>query len=339
MSTGLKFPTELNYRIIRDSDRDFQLIWLITFVLCMSTIIPMSRLPVEMITKDELKKYVEVIHYRVKLTPKEVIPKMAMKKSQLEMITKGDPLKIDVIKQKNPSSAISKKQVRNRRRKERDMIRERQRHTVRNAANNSGVLRAANSRGARSSQSAKSIGLSDGGATSFNLNEIAGFSNEHSLTNSQKKSRSIVAVTDDNTDIEMKDVYAISSDDIEMMFEDADVILTVPPLKTTGNKTNSAHRNQEGISKIVQQNNKMIQYCYWSLKRQDSTLKGLVKVRFTINPAGEIIKILFYSTNWNGNPMGKKVERCIRNLINEWRFDPIPQKSGNVTASATYIFE
>ena len=66
---------------------------------------------------------------------------------------------------------------------------------------------------------------------------------------------------------------------------------------------------------------------------------GQVQVEFTINPGGEVVRVRFRRSDWGRNPLQREVEKCIINIIQQWRFESIEEGEGNVTAGATFIFE
>ncbi len=122
----------------------------------------------------------------------------------------------------------------------------------------------------------------------------------------------------------------VSGPDVTMLIEFPEAIAA---------KEKAAHRSQEAISKVVLDNKDQIQYCYWTCKRQDTTLAGQVKVEFTINPAGKVTNVLFVKSKWGGNPLKDEVEKQIKKAIMQWRFEAIDTTKGDVTAGATFIFQ
>ncbi|MDP8239763.1 MAG: AgmX/PglI C-terminal domain-containing protein [Candidatus Hatepunaea meridiana] len=98
-------------------------------------------------------------------------------------------------------------------------------------------------------------------------------------------------------------------------------------------------RSQKAISQVVLANKNTVQYCYWTYKKEDTNLKGKLSVEFTINSRGEVTAVKFSKSDWNDNPLQPKVEKCIKNVIMNWCFDPIDAEAGDVTAGASFIFE
>ena len=64
-----------------------------------------------------------------------------------------------------------------------------------------------------------------------------------------------------------------------------------------------------------------------------------MSTEFTIAPAGNVTRVRFRKSDWGRSPLKRDIERSIQNIIMQWRFDPIDEADGNVTAGATFIFE
>ncbi len=130
-----------------------------------------------------------------------------------------------------------------------------------------------------------------------------------------------------------------STDDLDLMRKETSIDMNQSTITAEGKGATTKERIQSAISEIVVKNKDAIQYCYWVQKRLDSTLKGRVVVEFTINPAGEVIRVIFRKSSWGENKLAVEVERCIKNVISTWKFDPIDPNGGNVSAGATYVFD
>jgi TonB family protein len=87
------------------------------------------------------------------------------------------------------------------------------------------------------------------------------------------------------------------------------------------------------INRVVSRNSKRLQGCYESELKKDRTLRGVIKVRFTIQTNGRIS-----STKIVQNTMRSSVvARCIQNKIKRWRFKSKP-KGGSVTVAYPFFF-
>ncbi len=86
------------------------------------------------------------------------------------------------------------------------------------------------------------------------------------------------------------------------------------------------------IQRIVQRRKRALQGCYESQLKKDNTLKGKIKIRFTIEPSGRVS-----SSKAIQNTMGSPaVAKCIAKQIKRWRF-PKPA-GGSVTIAYPFVF-
>ena len=90
--------------------------------------------------------------------------------------------------------------------------------------------------------------------------------------------------------------------------------------------------SRDKIQRVVQRRSRGLQGCYEAELKKDNTLKGLVKIRFTIQPSGRVSK-----SNAIQNTMGSKaVARCIEKQIKRWRF--AKPSGGSVTITYPFVF-
>lgn len=86
------------------------------------------------------------------------------------------------------------------------------------------------------------------------------------------------------------------------------------------------------IQRIVQKRKRGLQGCYEAELKKDNTLKGKVKIQFTIEPSGRVS-----SSKAIVNTMGSEaVAQCIAKQIQRWRF-PKPA-GGSVTIAYPFVF-
>ncbi|MDP8228363.1 MAG: AgmX/PglI C-terminal domain-containing protein [Candidatus Electryoneaceae bacterium] len=141
---------------------------------------------------------------------------------------------------------------------------------------------------------------------------------------------------------------AKSKDDGEPIDQDSNAITdTTTAIKRDSMSTQSPpkkrhlrplERSLEAINEVVQASKTKAKDCYRKIKRRDASLTGVVKIHFTINPAGDVIRVRYQQRNWSDSALGTEVEHCITNLIKTWRFAPIDENERNVTAPVSYIF-
>jgi hypothetical protein len=80
-------------------------------------------------------------------------------------------------------------------------------------------------------------------------------------------------------------------------------------------------RSYQSIYDIVSANRSEIFYCLQSERKRDITLKGNIEMEVTLNQAGRVTNVQFSGQTWWSNPTsGKRVESCIRHIVEGWDF-------------------
>lgn len=335
------FPKEYSHQFFRDFDKDFMLITIMTFLVTISMTVYMSSRPIQELSADDIRRYTEVI-YRANIAPPKVVEK------KVEEAVGGGEVEEEVVEEEKveeekPVTEEAKKEVREDKRAERRSRQESRREKVRETAQRMKILAGPTARGKARAGGAnaarEALGLSSGQMGGYDVKKMVGMVGDAGKADKVKKLRGGDAISEDIGDIDIEELRALSSEDLDLMLKEASVDLNEKAITAKGKGATSKQRSPAAISEIVMKNKNQVQYCYWTLKRRDSSLKGRVVVEFTIDAAGEVIRVRFREHNWGGNKLGDEVERCIQNVITGWRFDPIDPKAGNVTAGATYIFE
>lgn len=347
MTQVTRFPSEFNHHFFRDLDREFTIIWVLSFVILVSVFHYMSGIEVKEITAEELKKYTEVL-YRVKAKPPEKIEKvvpdegvgMAEEVVEEEKKEELEEKKVEVVETEQVSEQ-SKKEVREEKREARKERQELRKAKIQAAASRMKILAGPTAKGRRSRGGAEAraaLGLTSGNVEGYDVKKMTAMVSDAGKAEKVKKYRGSGAVSEEVGDIDIEELRSIAPGDLDLMFKETSIELNRSAITAKGRGSKTKERSQSAISEIVLQNKNAVQYCYWSLKRRDSSLKGRVVVEFTISTEGEVIRVRFRKSDWGGNKLGAEVQRCITNTITTWRFDPIDAKGGNVTAGATYVF-
>jgi len=347
----MAFPKELERHMFRDLDRDFFIITVFCLIFMISFFSFMSGKEFAALSADEIKRYTEII-YRVPVRTTPIVATESAtvggdESEELAEDTKAEVPEIEEVEAVEEvaefASEESKRDNRQQKRQKRSNTQERRREKVRAAAERMKILAGPTSSGGRKTRggtaSAEALGLSSGSVEGYDVKKMVGIVGDSDTRSKVKKARGGGAVSDDASDIDIGELKKLSIEEGDMMFKQTSVDLNRSTITARGRGSKVKQRSQSAISEIVMKNKNQVQYCYWTLKRRDSSLRGRVPVEFTINPAGEVIKVRFRRTDWYGNKLGAEVERCIKNVISSWRFDEIDPKAGNVTAGATYVFE
>ncbi len=103
-----------------------------------------------------------------------------------------------------------------------------------------------------------------------------------------------------------------------------------------------ATRERDKIRDLVAAHNPAIQDCYRKQLKGNTTLKGKVTVRFTVNPTGHVIDAQVVKSEMASGAVPvtlPELEECILNRIRNWRdFGQVDESTGEVTYRQTYVF-
>jgi len=102
----------------------------------------------------------------------------------------------------------------------------------------------------------------------------------------------------------------------------------------SGKGSRSANRSSDAIEKVVNSHAASIEDCYKREARTNPNLKGAVTVQFTIKADGRVADVRIIESTLRNS----KVESCVRQRINSWRFEPINDNEGDATFRQKFIF-
>jgi hypothetical protein len=104
--------------------------------------------------------------------------------------------------------------------------------------------------------------------------------------------------------------------------------------KLASGRLKPAYRSQEELSRIINQHNKAIEYCYKKEVKSNPSLKGDMDVEFIIEYNGRVKEVRIVRSSI----YSKKIEKCVSTRIKGWRFKTIGQHEGDVKVRQKYIF-
>ncbi len=339
----MAFPRELERNFFRDLDYTFTTIWLTAFLIFNSTAFYMQSLPVKELSAEEVMKFTQAI-YRVKVerTKPEVldVPKTGVSTAE----PAPEPVIANNIEVNKPLSIEEKRAQREMKKLQRQAEFEANRKAI---ANRFKILAGPTSKGNRSARSAASaaaaVGLeTNDGVRGVDLSKgVLGIISNTKDARTVKSARGDGIITEEIGDLSVSDINNLLKQPgkLEEMLGMAPLKLPKGNITSSGTRSKAAGRSQQSISQVVLSNQRQVQYCYWMHKRRVTNLTGQVVVEFTISPEGTITKVRFRRSNWSVRAVRKEIERSIRNIIMQWRFDPIAESDGDVVACATFIFE
>ena len=355
MNRTIPFPSEFKRHTLRDMDKEFVTIFLMTFIALIPFTWFMAQQPVKPFSGDDLYDHINglyVQNYRVTITKDR--PILAKSNAENESSDQPELLKpnaSDIIEPIAVESFDERKTIRQGSSGKQSISRTsrieklKNKHSrIRETARNMHKLSAPTARVGKSSNSRKSnnfqeFGLTPSSKKSYDLKKFSGLAISDYPAKKQKEVHIPSPITDDLDEVNISYISSFSNEDFEFLFQEALPTVSQEPVFTTESEGNVSTRSAASISEIVLKNQNQIKYCFWTQKRRDSTLNGRVVVEFTINPAGEVISVQVTQHRWNNPTAGDKVEQSIKNLISGWRFLQVQGDSGNVTAGATYIFD
>jgi len=342
MAQVMTFPKELERNVFRDMDKGFILTWLITSLIFYSVMGYMQTMELKPLSAEKVLLYQQRI-FRVQVEKPKAFEAVS------DVTTGGAEIPVDVGEEEEAGeeapvqlTAEEKAAAREAKKAARSAKAEARRQAI---AQRLKVLAGPTARGRHSrrgrSAASAAIGLSEGGMGGADLKGALAIVGGAADAAKVKKLRGGGAIAGDIGSIDIGDLRGFLADpaNLQAMLSEATVKLSRKAITTKGKGSKRAQRSQAAISQKVMENKNQVQYCYWTAKRRDSSLKGQIVVEFVIAPSGKVIKVRFRRSEWGRNPLQKDIERCIKNIIMQWRFEPIPESDGNVTAGATYFFE
>ena len=94
-------------------------------------------------------------------------------------------------------------------------------------------------------------------------------------------------------------------------------------------------RSPEAISRVLLNHNKSIQACYKKAYYRDSSVKGKISVRFSVDYRGMVKRVDIVKSTLNS----RDLERCIVDMISSWDdFGPCDSRAGDSIYKQTYVF-
>lgn len=341
MTQALVFPNHLKNNFFKDADFTFLIIWAATFLIINSTVLYLQSLPVRPLTESEIADYTKAI-FRVRIE-KNIKPvsedDVPGRSIDIKIVEKEVENQVDEVK---TTQTIAEKRAEreSKKAKRAEIAEEKRRQIVKGIAITTGptVKKNGISRGDESIMTA--VGMVGGGLKDINLNDAYAVVTDAYTAKRVKTAISDEMATGDIGDISLSELRNFIANKHNLLTVLGESSLEMPEklfISKSKGKNSSARR--EGISRVVNDSKNQVQYCYWTFKRKDPNLKGQVTIKFKINAAGIVTRVWFENSQWNGNQYRKPVEKAIKNVIMQWRFDETDPTEGDITAGATFIFE
>ncbi|MBZ0263246.1 AgmX/PglI C-terminal domain-containing protein [bacterium] len=312
------FPKELEASIFDDIDWTYNIILAITFILFVGVTLYFQSLPEAELSEEELTKYLEVI-YRVETKPQVV--------QEVKQGPSTAPEKVEEIVEETQTE---KKE----RQKAQRAARDDRRQKLQSAARSTGLFASSQSMnvgkgGARGAGKTLSGGGIGGGASIGNLSGIASGSDVAKI---EKLRGGGTVMEGGGEDI---DIGSLSLEEIDVILESSTVEIEGAP-QIEGKAASEGARSQQAIRNVILGERSRLTNCYTTQKKKDLNLRGKVIVEYTITASGTVQRVNISSSDWSNRSLGRAVERCLKQRVARWRFDPA---SADVTSELPLLFK
>ncbi|MFP4596875.1 MAG: AgmX/PglI C-terminal domain-containing protein [Persicimonas sp.] len=91
--------------------------------------------------------------------------------------------------------------------------------------------------------------------------------------------------------------------------------------------------DKEIIQRVIRKHRREVAYCYEKELQKNKSLKGRIKVKFTISPTGDVVSAVVSNSTMND----QTVESCVTSKIQRWVF-PEPKGGGMVVVNYPFNF-
>ncbi|NQU06586.1 MAG: AgmX/PglI C-terminal domain-containing protein [Calditrichaeota bacterium] len=341
MAQVMVFPSDLKRHFFRDTDWSLLIIWAATFLMINSTVFYMQTLPLHIPTASEIADYRKAIfRFKVETIRESTFVRDDAKGNVNRKVVDIQDDKQIKVKDKN-LTVDEKRIIREKNRADRAALTaERNRQIARGIAIPTGPT--VKNNGATRSDASKmtAVGMMENRAVKIDLKNTLAIATDVKTANRVKIARAGEMVSGNIGDISLKELdgFLNNKGNLSKVLGESSLEMPDRVFLSKGNKKTSNSR-KEAISNVVNAHKEQVQYCYWTFKRKDPNLKGQVTIKFTINPTGIVTRVWFENSRWGGNPYRKDVQKAIKNVIMQWRFEETDLQEGDVTAGATFIFE
>ncbi|TKJ42207.1 hypothetical protein CEE37_00585 [candidate division LCP-89 bacterium B3_LCP] len=324
------FPKEFQRSLFGEIDKSFLVIFLITLVVHVSIIGYLQGVEWAQMTEEEVGRYLEAI-YRVSPATIERETRMGP-----TVTTTGAEEEVaEIVEEEVPVEPEAPTKTAKRRGSRAELAQAKA--SLRESARNVGIFRLAGASGGRAGATGSGVarGLKTGGGLGgVEMGKIAGIATG-SDADKVEKARGGQRITEGTGGI---DVTQLTEAQIDELLAASTVEIAALP-EVEGLAAKNVNRSGSSIRTIADNNQHLVKACYNRYKRKDINLKGKVIVEWSILPSGKVDKVRIVSSEWTKANLGRRVEKCLKDVVITWLFDPIPAEAGKVRARQTYIFD
>lgn len=112
------------------------------------------------------------------------------------------------------------------------------------------------------------------------------------------------------------------------------VNITSAPPEITGEAASLASRTMASVQQVSDPESKRLKHVYENWLKRDPSLHGLLKIKFTILPSGEVVNVSIVSSTMNNSEFDDNIVRYIK----RWTFPPV-EGGGPIEVVFPFNFE
>lgn len=345
MAAVSAFPKHLErnwFREKMEEDRDFIIIFFLGYLLVITFFGVMGSLQWREMTLEDAQKHLDKL-YSVKTTPTTFARRQAMQAGKKEEETKT----VDEGRQAETRGRTEEKKVlsaeeRRARREAAAGAMSAQIGSAIDAASSVGIFRRAGAGGGgKGGRGAGAVaGLSTGAGSGADMKGLAGLGvSGQDLENAQRLRGSGSLIEGGGGTGGRLNLRDMKPEEIEALIKRASVKAVGAPVVAGSEKAKVAKgRTTEDLSRQISSYSNQVKACFQQFLRQDPNLAGTVRLSFTIKPNGTTSAVRVNESNWNDMSLGNRVNACIVQRAQSWKFEQIEATSGDLTVNYTYVF-
>jgi outer membrane biosynthesis protein TonB len=324
-----QFPKEFHRNYLAELDKRFWSLFLITLVFMNALAFYMKSRPV-VVDVEKQKKFMKQLYKAQTVTTEIKVQDLAQlkQKKQEEAAAAAEEAKVEKVEAKKAERAAVSDAQRKAARDARRAGRAEKAAALRKAVSQATVFSAAGSRAGGGGGGGRGIGRGPGGTGGGGGGgKFAGIAGDAggivgggaSLAPGRKVvSGGAVKEVAGDIDITQTQTGDIEAGELGGGLEMEEVS------KIVGKGAENVLRTPETLNPILQAKAPQIRRCFERYKKRDPQLNGRVVISMTIKPDGSVDRISVKS-QWSNPTLGAQVDECIRERVQSWRFDAIPE--------------
>lgn len=344
MAAVSTFPKHLERSWLKEKmeeDREFLIIFILGYLSIILFFGIMGSLDWKEMSFEDAQKHLDKL-YSVKPTSTASIRRQAAVQGKQEEVKVADEGKQAEAKGRTQEKKVLSAEERKARREAAAGAMSAQIGSAIDAASSVGIFRRAGAGGGgQGGRGAGAVaGLSTGAGSGADMQGLAGIGvSGQDLANAQKLRGSGSLIEGGGGTGGRLNLRDMKPEEIDALIKRATVKSVGGPAVTGSEKAKTAKgRTQDDLSRQISSYSNQVKACYQQFLRQDPNLGGTVRLSFTIKPNGTASAVRVTESDWNDASLGNRVNGCIVQRAQSWKFDQIEATSGDLTVNYTYVF-